>query len=80
VKHRYHLEIVRLFHNVLSATVANLEHSTRAALLFRRLAVESFRVAFERDREVRNCLAFLIAIRDFSIHRGAHASVDVEGG
>jgi len=75
VKHRYHLDIVRRFHNVLSAAVAHLDHSRRAAALLRRLAPDSYLACCEWQDRLDERLDFLIAIRDFSLHAGTHASV-----
>lgn len=75
VKHRYHLDIVRRLHNFLSAAVAHLDHSRRAATLFKRLAPDSYRACCDRQDCLDERLNFLIAIRDFSLHAGTHASV-----
>ena len=74
-KHEYHLEIVRRFHNVLSAAVAHLGHSRRAAALLKHLARESHLACRERQDRLDERLAFLVAIRDFSLHAGTHTSV-----
>ncbi len=75
VKHRYHLDIVRRFHNFLGAAVAHLDHSRRAAALLRRLAPDSYRAYCEKHDRLDGRLEFLVAIRDFSLHAGTHASV-----
>lgn len=75
VRRQYHLEIVRRFHNVLSAVVAHMEHSRRAAALFRRLEPDRYRECCERQDRLDEGLNFLVAIRDFSIHAGTHESV-----
>lgn len=73
--HRFHLDIVRRFHNVLSAALAHVEHSRRAAALFKRLAPDSFQAYEDRQAGLDHRLGFAVTIRDFSIHAGVHASV-----
>jgi hypothetical protein len=75
VKHRYHLEIVRRFHNLLSAAVAYLEHTRRASVLLKRFAPDTYTLYTDMQDRLEQRLGFLIAIRDFSIHSGAHQSV-----
>lgn len=75
VKHQYHLDIVRRFHNVLSAAVADVDHSRRAAALLRRLAPDSYLAWRARQDRLDKRLDFLVAIRNFSLHAGTHQSV-----
>lgn len=75
VKRRYHLDIVRRFHNVLSAVVAHLEHSRRASALLKRLEPDRHRECRERQDRLNERLKLLVAIRDFSLHAGTHESV-----
>lgn len=73
--HRFHLDLVRRFHNVLSAALAHVEHSRRASSLFKRRAPEAFQTYQDRQHDLDQRLAFATIIRDFSIHAGVHASV-----
>src|SRR5262249_16315405 len=75
VKHRYHLTVVRTFHNFLSAAVAHLEHSKRAATLLKRFDAETYREYLQRHDTLLAHLELLVHIRDFSIHSGTHQSV-----
>lgn len=74
-KHSYYCEVVRRLHNVLSAAVAYLDHTRRAAALLKRFAPHEFQAYSDRQAVLEERLGFLIAVRDFSIHCGAHQSV-----
>lgn len=74
IKHKYHLDIVRRLHNVLSAAVAHLEHTRRVASLVKRFAPDIYQMYCQRQDRLDERLGFLTAIRDFSIHAGAHQS------
>jgi len=74
-KQRYHCEIVRRLHNLLSAAVAHLDHTRRAATLFKRFVPESYQDYCRKQDLLDDRLGFLIVIRDFSIHTGTHESV-----
>jgi hypothetical protein len=74
-KHRYHLEVVRRFHNFLSAAVAYLYHSERSLRKFKALVGETYAEWQQRHDTVRDHLYFLEHLRDFSIHSGTHQSV-----
>lgn len=74
-KHQYHCEIVRRLHNLLSAAVGHLDHTRRAATLFRRFVPDSYQTYCQKQELLDDRLRFLVVIRDFSIHTGAHQSV-----
>ena len=74
VKRNYHLGVVRVFHNFLSAAVAYIYHLDRATKRFKPVAGSLFDEWRRRQKTVRDRLHFLEHLRDFSIHNGTHLS------
>jgi hypothetical protein len=81
-KHRYHRELIRLFHNFLSSAVSAVWHAKRIAGRLRNVARELSEGFKRRMAVVAASDAFLLLeqLRDYAIHTGHHLTVLVLQG
>lgn len=76
-EYQYHREVLRLFHNFLSASTAAVWHAERIVGRVKHLAPEVSVGYRERVSSVRNSreYRFLVRVRNYGVHSGHHISV-----
>lgn len=77
VKHSYHRELLRLFHNFLSSALASVWHAERMVGRLKTVAPELFQQFGTRVEVFAASDAFLLlgVLRDYAIHTGHHVTV-----
>jgi hypothetical protein len=83
VKHSYHRELLRVFHNFLSSAMASVWHAERMVGRLKTVAPELSEQFGSRVEVLAGSDAFLLLqlLRDYAIHTGHHVTVlTLQGG